>query len=123
LAYRKNGHNYPAHLTDYVTELRNFVDRKEFDSAISALKGQCKAAAELLMSQLDKRFPNFEIMEALSVVFLQYWLQKKCDEFFPVHLLVIKDWFSNLKVSMFEFGDEKEPKHVGALLDSRALDV
>ena len=99
------------------------MDRKEFDSAVSTLKGQYKVAAKLRISQLDKRYPKFEIMEALSVVFLQYWLQIKCDEFFPVHLLIIKDWFSNLKVSMFEFGDEKEPKQVGALLDSSTLDV
>jgi hypothetical protein len=123
LAYRINGHSYLVHLTDYVTGIRNSVDREEFDSDVSAVKGQCKATAELLISQLDKRFSNSEIMEALHVVFPQYWQQEKCDEFFPMHLQVIKDWFSNLKVAMFGVGNEKEPKQVGALLDSRALDV
>jgi hypothetical protein len=74
LAYRINGHTYPAHLTDYVTRMRKSMGKEEFDIAMSVVKGQCKAAAKLLISQLEKRFPNSEIMEALGVVFPQYWL-------------------------------------------------
>ena len=74
LAYRINNHIYPAHLTDYVTEVRKYVGREEFDIVVSAVKGQCKAIAELLISQLEKRFPKSEIMEALGIVFPQYWL-------------------------------------------------
>jgi hypothetical protein len=103
--------------------MRKSVGREEFDIAVSAVKGQCKVVAEFLISQLEKRFPNSKIMEALGVVFPQYWLQEKCNELFPVHLQVIKDWFCNLKVAMFGVGDEREAKQVGAPLDARALDM
>jgi hypothetical protein len=103
--------------------VRNSIGMEEFDNIVSAVKGQCKAVAEPLISQLDKRFLNLEIKEALDVVFPHYWLQEKCDELFLVHLQVIKDWFCNLKVAMFGLGDEKEPRQVGAPLDARALNV
>jgi hypothetical protein len=61
-------------MIDYVSGLSKSVSREEFNAAFSAVKGQCKAAAELLISQLEKRFPNSEIMEALGIVFPQYWL-------------------------------------------------
>jgi hypothetical protein len=54
--------------------MRKSMGKEEFDIAMSVVKGQCKAAAKLLISQLEKRFPNSEIMEALGVVFPQYWL-------------------------------------------------
>jgi hypothetical protein len=50
-----------------------------------------EALGELLISKLVKRFLNYEIMEALGVIFLQYWLQDKSDKSFLVHLQVTKD--------------------------------
>jgi hypothetical protein len=65
----ESGHTYPAHMIDYVSGLSKSVSREEFKAIVSAVKGQCTAAVELLISQLEKRFPNSEIMEALRVVF------------------------------------------------------
>jgi hypothetical protein len=45
LGFRIHGHTYPAHMIDYVTGLSKSVSREEFDAAVSAMKGQCKAAA------------------------------------------------------------------------------
>jgi hypothetical protein len=56
-------------MIDYVSGLSKSVSWEEFDVAVSVLKGQCKVAVELLISQLEKRFPNSEIMEALRIVF------------------------------------------------------
>ena len=106
MAYHIDSHSYPAHLIDYVTGVENSIGREEFDNAVSIVKGQCKVVAELLISQLDKRFPNLEIKKAFNVVFPHYWLQEKCDELFLVHLQVIKDWFCNLKVTIFGVGDK-----------------
>jgi hypothetical protein len=69
LGFRIHGHTYPTHMIDYVTGLSKSVSREEFDATVSTVKGQCKAAAGLLISQLEKRFPNSEIMEALGIVF------------------------------------------------------
>jgi hypothetical protein len=62
-------------------------------------------------------------MEALGIVFPQYWLQEKCDELFPLHLQVIKAWFCNFKVANFRVGGERELRQVAAPLDSKALDM
>jgi hypothetical protein len=91
-------------MIDYVRGLSKSMSREKFDAAVSAVKGQCKAAVELLISQLEKRFPNSKIMEALGIVFPQYWVQEKCDELFPLYLQVIKDWFCNFKVANSELG-------------------
>jgi hypothetical protein len=65
--------------------------KEEFLTMVSTVKAQCMAASKLLISKLVKRFLNYEIMEALGVIFLQYWLQDKSDKSFLVHLQVTKD--------------------------------
>jgi hypothetical protein len=90
---------------------------------LQSVKGQCAAATELLISQLDRRFPNCEIMEALGIVFPQYWLQDKCDELFPVHLQVIKGWFCRMRTMAVGSGEERQVKQVAAPLDKHQLDL
>jgi hypothetical protein len=55
-------------MTDYVIGVRNFVGKEDFETAVSTVKGQCRDAAKLLIVQLDKKFPNCKIKEALNVV-------------------------------------------------------
>lgn len=48
------------------------VSKDDFLAAVNSVKGQYSSAAELLIEELLKWFPNFEIMEAFGVVFPQY---------------------------------------------------
>jgi hypothetical protein len=86
LGFHIHGHTYNAHMIDPILEERKNVSMEDFAVMVSSMKEQCVAAADLFISQLDKRFPNCNIMEALGIVFPQYWLQDKCDDLFPVHL-------------------------------------
>ena len=49
------------------------MSMKDFVAEVSSVKGQCTAAGDLLISQLDRRFPNHDIMEAPRVINPQYW--------------------------------------------------
>jgi hypothetical protein len=47
-------------------------------------------AAKQLGHELSCRFPAHHLMEALGLVYLQYWLMENCKENFDKHMLVIK---------------------------------
>jgi hypothetical protein len=91
LGFRINGHTYPAHMVDSLSRQQLSVSREDLVTVVASVKDQCAAATEMLISQLDKRFPHCDIMEALGVVFPQYWLQDNCDDLFVIHLQVIKE--------------------------------
>ena len=56
-------------MVDTATRQHLPVLKDDLKDVVSAVKGQCSAAAEMLISQLDRRFPNFDIKDALRVVF------------------------------------------------------
>jgi hypothetical protein len=120
LGFRIHGHTYPAHMVCAVSGQHLLVSRSDLKSVVSAVKGQCSAAAEMLISQLDRRFPNCDIMEALGVVFPQYWLQEGCDDLFPSHLAVIREWFCDMKSVT---GPDGQPLQIRALLDGHLLSM
>ena len=64
-----------------------------FDNILSSIKGQCCDAVEMLIAELGKRFPDHELMNALGIVFPQYWLQHNCDELFPLHMKTLQQYF------------------------------
>jgi hypothetical protein len=68
LAFRIANHTYTAHQLGPQGEFFP-VSRDDFLNAVSSIKGQCSSAAELLIQELSRRFPDSEIMEALGVVF------------------------------------------------------
>jgi hypothetical protein len=97
LGFCIHGHMYNAHMIDPILGEKKPVSMEDFATVVSFVKGQCIAAADLFISQLDRRFPNCDIMEALGIVFPQYWLQDKCDDLFLIHLQIIKDWFCGVR--------------------------
>jgi hypothetical protein len=78
---------------------------------------------ELLIAELTRRFPDCEIMEALGIVFPQYWLQAHCDKLFPHHLVIIKQWYYGLREVQGGFGDSACCRQIVQLLNSYKLDL
>jgi hypothetical protein len=74
LAFRIGEHTYSAHSLCSVTSKKLPVSRHDFDTTVTSVKGQCRDAAEVLIAELDRRFPDSELMNALSIVFPQFWL-------------------------------------------------
>jgi hypothetical protein len=90
------GHTYATHSLGAQGE-RLWVSRSDFEVVTKSVKAQCKEAAEVLIQELDRRFPHSDIMEAMGVVFPQYWLNPKCDDMFPVHMQVIHKWYCEVR--------------------------
>jgi hypothetical protein len=73
LSFRVGGHTYPAHSLCLLTSKKLPISRSDFADVVTSVKGQCQEAALLLRGELDRRFPNSDLMCALGVVFPQYW--------------------------------------------------
>lgn len=54
------------------------------------MKRQCCEAAQKIISELEHRFPAVDVMDALGVVYPQYWVSPTAPETFPQHLEVLK---------------------------------
>jgi hypothetical protein len=46
--------------------------------------------AEILMQELENRFPSSDILSVFGILYPQYWLQDNAKEAFPKHLQVLK---------------------------------
>lgn len=88
---------------------------------MASIQGQCREAALQLRGDLELRFPNCELMNSLSVVFPQFWLQPNADELFPLHVATLKAQYCVPR--SVNLGTKKEPKfrQVDPLLDARTL--
>jgi hypothetical protein len=75
--------------------------------------------AEALIEELDFRFPAHHVMDAMGVVFPQYWMQENPERTFSTHLCILKDAFCHSKcvVELDGEGDWVKP-----LLSAKALD-
>ena len=87
------------------------------------MKGQCKDAAEMLTLELDVRFPEVELMNALGVVFPQYWLQPNCEELFPMHVKTLRGHYSMHRTVNFGTKDEPVMREIEPLIDGRLLSL
>jgi hypothetical protein len=48
-----------------------------------------------LIKELDARFPEQTIFNAMGIIYPQYWLQAYVNMFFPKHLEVLKKIYGN----------------------------
>jgi hypothetical protein len=123
MSFTINGRSYPAHFLCLVTGKKERVGRDGFEAVISSVKGQATSAAEMLISELSKRFPSCDLMDALGIVFPQFWLQAIYDALFPLHLKTLKAHFCELRSVIS--GSEKDgvSTQVSEPLDTRTLDL
>jgi hypothetical protein len=121
LAFKIDGHTYCAHSLCAASGKKIPVTRADLDRVVSSVKAQCREASLQLRQDLEMRFPNCELMNALSVVFPQFWLQANCDELFPLHVATLKSQYCVSR--SVNFGSKQEPsmRQVDPLLDARTL--
>ena len=70
-----------------------------------------------LLEELGNRFPLHAIMDALGVVYLQYWLQNDAEENFKKHFSVLEFFYCEPKYIEVD----KQKKLVPLLLDGHSL--
>jgi len=57
------------------------------------VKVQCTITCDLLVIKLKRRFLDHELMNALGIIYPQYWLQPNCESTFVNHLSLIKQHY------------------------------
>ncbi len=55
-----------------LTSEHSLVIQEGFDQAIKVVKVQCIITCDLLVFELEWRFPNHELMNALRIIYPQY---------------------------------------------------
>ena len=69
LAFQIYGHTYLVHSLCPAFGKKVLVSRTNFNEVVASMKGQCRDAIEMLIGELDKRFPNSNLMNSLAIVF------------------------------------------------------
>ena len=92
-----------------------------FDGVIALVKGQCQDACEVLIAELDKRFPDSKLMNALAIVFPQFWLQSNCDDLFLSHMKTLGSHFCVAMHINRSTKDKLQMVQVEPMLDIRTL--
>jgi hypothetical protein len=79
-----------SHMVHFIVTLIGehfLVIWKSFDQVV---KDQCTATCDLLVLELEQRFPNHELMNVLGIIYPQCSLQPNCESTFMDHFALIK---------------------------------
>jgi hypothetical protein len=69
------------------------ISRMEFNMVIIDVQAQALIAAKMMISELDHYFPDVDLINALGVVYPQYWVGPNCQDLFPLHMEVIAKFY------------------------------
>jgi hypothetical protein len=61
-----------AHYVDFLILMHFAITRKGFDQVIKVFKVQCIVACDVLVLELEYKFFNYELMNALGIIYSQY---------------------------------------------------
>ena len=100
-------HTYPVHSLYLASCKKLSISKTDFDGVIASMKGQFHNAAKMLIAELEKRFPDSELMNALAIVFPWYWLQSTCDDLFSLYMKTLRSHFG--VVRHINHGTKDEP--------------
>jgi hypothetical protein len=72
LAFCIIGQSYMVHYVDSLIGIHFIVTHGGFDQIITYVKVHCTVAYDLLVTKLEQRFLNHELMNALGIIYPQY---------------------------------------------------
>ena len=75
-------------------------------------------AAAQLIQELQRRFPDHAVLDALGIIYPQYWLQPDAELTFSKHLGTLKNWYCNARV----IGNGIDKEVIPGILDRWLLD-
>jgi hypothetical protein len=78
-------HCHCLEITLFVLVIRVF-----FQHTMNNVQMQCSQVATKVSDELEKQFHVQDVMDALGVVYPQYWLKITCESSFPIHMDVWK---------------------------------
>lgn len=93
------------------------VSREQFDNVVISVRRSLIEIAKSLSSEIRERFPRDELLEAMSVVYPQYWNHRQCSETIKV------DFIAKIKILQSHFCRETEiqGEHIQGILDGKKL--
>ncbi len=75
------------------------VTRDDWVHVCQNVKYQCTSVTKGLIAKLDKWFPAQDLMNATSIIYLQYWLQPEVISMFLGHLQILKAHYYQVKIT------------------------
>lgn len=78
-----------SHMVHFVNPLIVFQFPITHDATIIIVKAQCITKSNLLLTKLKCKFLNHELMNALRIIYSQYWLQLDHESTFVAQLSLI----------------------------------
>jgi hypothetical protein len=92
------GEFYMLRTHDLITkEVMNCITKQVWVDNVESLKRQCSKAATNFIFELERRFLARELLNAIEVIYLQYWLIPKAGTTFSSHLAIIQAHFGHPK--------------------------
>lgn len=79
----------------------------------------CAGAARQLLRELESRFPSNNVMDAMGIMYPQYWLQSGAEETFPRHLSILMEYYCEPKL----IEAEKVKRLVPPIVDRHSLET
>ncbi len=61
------------------------------------MRGQYSTTIDMLIIELDQQFMNSELMNAIGIMYPQFWIQLDVDLSFFLHMVVIKKHYYDAK--------------------------
>jgi hypothetical protein len=63
-----------AHYVNFVVLMHFAFTRKGFDQVFKICKFQCIVTCDVLVLELEHKFLDYELMNALGIIYPQYWV-------------------------------------------------
>lgn len=77
----------------------------------------CAGAAKLLVTELDARFPAQHVMNAMGILYPQYWCTPNAEDMFDSHLRTLMDMYGHGRI----LGEGEKKLLIKPLIDRDAL--
>lgn len=91
------GHTYMQYKCCTLMGLLSWVWKVDWLVVVEVVKKQCSSATQRLIEELDQRFPSQEIMNAIDIIYPQFWLQLEVKHDFLVQLNILKSHYCHMK--------------------------
>ncbi len=78
------------------------VTKEDWAIVCQDVKDQCTFVAKGLIHALDRKFLAQELMNATSIIYLQYWVQLEVALTFPKDLQILKSHYYYYKMSQLD---------------------
>lgn len=73
----------------------------------------CARVVPVLITEFQRKFQEHHVLDAMGIIYPQYWLQDEAERSFPKHLKILWIFYCDAKVA----NSGKNKSVIGPLLD------